>query len=239
MGTRRKWKSFNVLYSFADKVDIQLMLAGLILALVQAVLPPFVWLVMGDFVSLSIFREELKMNKTQSFQRALDFLQVNSSISSNNRQSLIDQQFERSATPVFITMLSLSVATFIAAFFQRLAWEVSGIRQVFRIKKAYIRKLLHMDVAWLESRHSGQVASMLHDHADSIYQGIADHIPMVIFVFAYLFVTLSVCFYIQWDVTLVMFAALPLLIATRLVFSKVCSFFHNANWNCCYLQLAS
>lgn len=46
---------------------------------------------------------------------------------------------------------------------QRLAWEISAIRQVFRIKKAYVRKMLNMDVAWLESRHSGQVASMLHE----------------------------------------------------------------------------
>lgn len=58
-------------------------------------------------------------------------------------------------------------------------------------------------------------------HADSIYQGIADHIPMIIFISAYLMVTSAVCFYIQWDVTLVMFAALPLLIGTRLFFSKV------------------
>lgn len=63
---------------------------------------------------------------------------------------------------------------------------------------------------------------ILHfSHADSIYQGIADHIPMVIFICVYLLVTLSVCFYIQWDVTLAMFAALPLLIGTRLIFSKV------------------
>jgi len=42
-------------------------------------------------------------------------------------------------------------------------WEISAIRQVFRAKKAYIRKLLHMDIAWLESRHSGQVASVLNE----------------------------------------------------------------------------
>lgn len=80
-------------------------------------LPSF-YILSVAFEIILIRFQELKMNKTQSFQRALDFLQVNSSISSNNRQSLIDQQFERSATPVFITMLSLSVATFIAAFFQ-------------------------------------------------------------------------------------------------------------------------
>lgn len=33
------------------------MIIGLVLALIQAILPPFVWLVMGDFVSLSIIRE--------------------------------------------------------------------------------------------------------------------------------------------------------------------------------------
>uniref|UniRef100_A0A1I8A0K1 ABC-type xenobiotic transporter n=1 Tax=Steinernema glaseri TaxID=37863 RepID=A0A1I8A0K1_9BILA len=220
----KKWGGLSAMYGFADRVDIQLMLIGLILALVQAVLPPFVWLVMGDFVSLSIEREEVKVNKTKTlvlFEESL-LGDLNATLPTNlaTRQSAIDKEFEESATPVFIAMLTLSIATFISAFFQRLAWEVSGIRQVFRVKRAYIRKLLHMDVSWLESRHSGQVASMLHDHADSIYQGIADHFPMVIFIFSYLFVSLSVCFYIQWDVTLVMFLALPLLIGTRLIFSK-------------------
>ncbi|MCP9263217.1 ABC transporter, ATP-binding protein [Dirofilaria immitis] len=208
---------FWSLYSFADGVDIQLMIVGLVLALIQAILLPFVWLVMGDFVSISIIREQYKLEKAKHF-KLFDSSKNENVLSSNDsfnpfnltgspdvltRQSQIDSQFEYSATPAF-----------------RLAWEVSGIRQVFRVKKAYIRKLLHMDVAWLESRHSGQVASMLHDHADSIYQGIADHVPMVIFISAYLLVTSSVCFYIQWDVTLVMFAALPLLIGTRLIFSK-------------------
>uniref|UniRef100_A0A914PJ09 Uncharacterized protein n=1 Tax=Panagrolaimus davidi TaxID=227884 RepID=A0A914PJ09_9BILA len=43
---------------------------------------------------------------------------------------------------------------------------------------------------------------------------------MVIFISSYLIVSLSVCFYIQWDVTLVMCTALPLLIGTRMIFSK-------------------
>ncbi|KAI6206010.1 ABC transmembrane type-1 domain-containing protein [Aphelenchoides besseyi] len=117
----------------------------------------------------------------------------------------------------------------------RLVWEFSSIRQVFRARKAYVRKLLHMDVSWLESRHSGQIASTLHElvfdrnrksigcfsHADSIHQGIADHVPMTVFIFSYLAVTLGVCFYIQWDVTLVMLLALPVLIGTRMIFSKV------------------
>jgi ABC-type multidrug transport system fused ATPase/permease subunit len=58
-------------------------------------------------------------------------------------------------------------------------------------------------------------------HSDSIYQGIADHVPMCMFIFSYLAVTLGVCFYIQWDVTLVMLLALPVLIGTRMIFSKV------------------
>ncbi|VDN08415.1 unnamed protein product [Thelazia callipaeda] len=175
---KKRWKTSNgvwSLYNFADKVDIQLMAAGLILALLQAVFPPFVWLVMGDFVSLSIVRELFKSTK----DRHLDLFEyaINAQNSSLNntfntseaiyensaQKSEIDLKFAYSATPAFVMMLSLSLATFIAAFLQRLAWEVSGIRQVFRVKKAYIRKLLHMDVAWLESRHSGQVASMLHE----------------------------------------------------------------------------
>ncbi|VDO46400.1 unnamed protein product [Brugia timori] len=120
------------LYSFADKVDIQLMVIGLVLALIQAILLPFVWLVMGDFVSLSIVREQYKMEKTKHFE-SFESNKIGISLNSNNsfdqfnfttlsdasvQQSRIDAQFEYSATPAFIMMLSLSVATFIAAFFQ-------------------------------------------------------------------------------------------------------------------------
>ncbi|PAV76660.1 hypothetical protein WR25_23384 isoform C [Diploscapter pachys] len=77
-----------------------------------------------------------------------------------------------------------------------------------------------MDVSWLESRQSGQVAAMLHEHADSIYAGIADHLPMIFFTLNYLLVNIAVCIYIQWDVMLLMCSAIPALIGCRIIFSK-------------------
>uniref|UniRef100_A0A1I7TC41 ABC transporter family protein n=2 Tax=Caenorhabditis tropicalis TaxID=1561998 RepID=A0A1I7TC41_9PELO len=194
---------YKKLYAFADNIDMQLMAMGLFSALLQSALPPFVWLIMGNFVSVSILREEGKMglkNLTSEYP--------------------IDDQFASSATPAFISMLGLSVAMFIAAFCQRIAWEISSIRQVFRIKKAYIRKLLLMDISWLESRQSGHVAAMLQESADSIYNGISDHLPMVVFILSYLLVNIGVCLYIQWDVTLFMCLAIPLLIISRILYSK-------------------
>ncbi|KAK5965806.1 hypothetical protein GCK32_021972, partial [Trichostrongylus colubriformis] len=73
----------------------------------------------------------------------------------------------------------------------RLAWEISGIRQVFRVRRTYVRKILHMDVSWLESRQSGQMATMLNEYADTIYNGISDNIPMVLFISAYLVVNIG------------------------------------------------
>uniref|UniRef100_A0A0K0D2U4 ABC transmembrane type-1 domain-containing protein n=1 Tax=Angiostrongylus cantonensis TaxID=6313 RepID=A0A0K0D2U4_ANGCA len=195
---------YGVVYSFRDRTDIQLMIIGLICALLQAGIPPFVWLIMGSFVSLSITREERRLfNNTDA---------VNGSSS--------DEEFTASATPAFIAMLSLSVSMFIAAFIQRLAWEVSGIRQVFRVRRTYVRKMLHMDVSWLESRQSGQMATMLQEHADTIYSGISDNIPMVIFISSYLVVNVVVCLFIQWDVTLLMCSVIPMLILSRILFSK-------------------
>ncbi|EYC03270.1 hypothetical protein Y032_0095g2845 [Ancylostoma ceylanicum] len=196
--------SYKDLYAFSDRTDVKLMAVGLTCALLQAGIPPFVWLVMGNFVSLSITREEERV--------------FNSSTSTN--ASTVDDQFAASATPAFIAMLSLSVSMFIAAFIQRLAWEVSGIRQVFRVKRTYVRKMLHMDVSWLESRQSGQMATMLQEHTDAIYSGISDNIPMVLFIITYLIVNIAVCIYIQWDVTLVMCSVIPLLIISRILFSK-------------------
>ncbi|ETN76893.1 ABC transporter, ATP-binding protein [Necator americanus] len=100
--------SFAVLYSYSDKFDIKLMAIGLTCALLQAGIPPFVWLVMGDFVSLSMRREGFHL--------------FNSSDSLN--ASTIDANFSSSAMPAFIAMLSLSVSMFIAAFIQILVTEL-------------------------------------------------------------------------------------------------------------------
>ncbi|EYC03272.1 hypothetical protein Y032_0095g2845 [Ancylostoma ceylanicum] len=94
--------SYKDLYAFSDRTDVKLMAVGLTCALLQAGIPPFVWLVMGNFVSLSITREEERV--------------FNSSTSTN--ASTVDDQFAASATPAFIAMLSLSVSMFIAAFIQ-------------------------------------------------------------------------------------------------------------------------
>uniref|UniRef100_A0A915LSM4 ABC transmembrane type-1 domain-containing protein n=1 Tax=Meloidogyne javanica TaxID=6303 RepID=A0A915LSM4_MELJA len=168
---------------------------------------------------VAIRREEFRLNRSSELLRLSDLgLSPNESNIAlwGKRQKEIDKSFQDSATPVFYAMLTLSVATFCAAFIQRLVWEISAIRQVFRAKKAYIRKLLHMDIAWLESRHSGQVASVLNDQADCIYQGMADHLPII----CYMAVTISVCLYIHWQVTAFILLAIPLLICTRLVFSR-------------------
>ncbi|KHJ98047.1 hypothetical protein OESDEN_01985 [Oesophagostomum dentatum] len=138
---------FREIYAFSDRTDIKLMAVGLICALLQAGIPPFVWLVMGSFITLSITREE---------ERILN-------VSGTANSTSVDDEFAASATPAFIAMLSLSISMFIAAFFQRLSWEVSAIRQVFRVRRTYVRKMLHMDVSWLESRQSGQMATMLQE----------------------------------------------------------------------------
>ncbi|VDM59178.1 unnamed protein product [Angiostrongylus costaricensis] len=148
------------------------MIIGLICALVQAGIPPFVWLVMGSFVSLSITRE-----KAISLY-AVDYHYPKHPITNHQSKD-------------FLEFLVLSYKRFFLRF-QRLAWEVSGIRQVFRVRRTYVRKMLHMDVSWLESRQSGQMATMLQEHADTIYSGISDNIPMVIFISSYLVVNLYV-----------------------------------------------
>lgn len=65
----------------------------------------------------------MKILESFDFNKLEFGLNSNSSFDPTNftdsiRQSQIDENFEQSATPAFIMMLSLSVATFIAAFFQ-------------------------------------------------------------------------------------------------------------------------
>lgn len=98
-----------------------------------------------------------------------------------------------------------------------------------------------MEISRPMCRHVSVYFAMF-SQAECIYQGIADHLPMSFFVFIYMGVTISVCLYIQvqidldakcqnnaksyirpmqWQVTALLLLAIPLLIGTRLVFSRV------------------
>ncbi|KAI6206012.1 ABC transmembrane type-1 domain-containing protein [Aphelenchoides besseyi] len=95
---------FRTLYTFADGGDVFLGIIGLIFALVQAVLPPFVWLVMGDFVSFAINREEVKGDRIRELKENEEFeLSLNvSAIDAiyNERQINVDAKFQQAAMPV-------------------------------------------------------------------------------------------------------------------------------------------
>ncbi|VDM17597.1 unnamed protein product [Wuchereria bancrofti] len=67
-----------------------------------------------DFESFESNKIGIGLNSSNSF----DQFNFTSLPDASVQQSRIDAQFEYSATPAFIMMLSLSVATFIAAFFQ-------------------------------------------------------------------------------------------------------------------------
>ncbi|KAK5969052.1 hypothetical protein GCK32_020500, partial [Trichostrongylus colubriformis] len=96
------FSSYADLYGFSDRTDLQLMSIGILCALLQSAIPPFVWLVMGSFLSISITREEQRLYNT----------------SATYNGSKYDEEFAAAATPAFVMMLSLSVAVFFAAFVQ-------------------------------------------------------------------------------------------------------------------------
>ncbi|CAJ0582944.1 unnamed protein product, partial [Mesorhabditis spiculigera] len=206
----------RALYGFADRIDYQLMFVAIFCVLIQSILPPFVWLLIGKFVNAQMM---IEVQEVRNQTAPEDVPNISTTMPPDPKLSIIPAN-EANSEVLFLVALGLAVSLFFVAFFQRLAWEFSAIRQVFRVKKAYIMKLLNMDVSWLESRQSGQVASMLHDNADNIYNGIADNMPQIMFTFAFVICTLSVCFWIQWDVTLVIIAAVPLLVIVRIIFSK-------------------
>lgn len=69
---------------------------------------------MKHFESFDSNKIEIGLSSNSSF----DSYNFTASTDVPTQQSQIDAHFQNSATPAFVMMLSLSVATFIAAFFQ-------------------------------------------------------------------------------------------------------------------------
>lgn len=66
--------------------------------------------------------------------------------------------------------------------------------------------------------------SLINDtfsHIESVYMGIADYIPMTIFIIASASLSFIVSLSIQWDLTLIMMTTAPILILLRYFYSRV------------------
>lgn len=84
--------------------------------------------------------------------------------------------------------------------------------QVFRIRTLFLKSVLRQDIGWYDVHQTGDFASRMADDLNKLQEGIGEKIGMFIFFMTIFSASLINAFIHGWELTLVIFSAMPVLI---------------------------
>ncbi|XP_064023312.1 ATP-binding cassette sub-family B member 5 [Pogoniulus pusillus] len=197
------------LFSYADGVDVLLMVIGLLAAAANGTGVPLMIIVFGD-VANSFVLSGVKPNVSE------DTSITSFSCSSN---STID--IEGEMTKFAYYYVGIGFAVLILSTIQVWTFLIAATRQATRIRQKFFFAVLHQEMSWFDTIQTGTLNTRLTDDINTIHQGIGDKI--CIFVqFLSTFVTGIIIGFINgWKLTLVILAVSPLLAASAAVWSTL------------------
>uniref|UniRef100_A0A8C0HN39 Bile salt export pump n=1 Tax=Buteo japonicus TaxID=224669 RepID=A0A8C0HN39_9AVES len=179
-------------------MEILMMAAGSFCAIVHGAAQPAVLLVFGamadTFIEYDIEMQELKdPGKTCV----------------NNTIVLLD--IEQEMTKFAGYYAGIGCAILVLGYLQICFWVMAAARQIQKIRKAYFRKVMRMDIGWFDCTSVGELNTRISDDVNKINEAIADQVAIFIqrlttFVCGFLLGFVS-----GWKLTLVIIAVSPLL----------------------------
>ena len=97
--------------------------------------------------------------------------------------------------------------------------------QVFRIRNMFLRAILRQNIGWYDVHQTGDFASRISDDLTKLQEGIGEKIGMFLFFMTIFTASLINAFIHGWELTLVIFSAMPVLILAVSICARAVSVF--------------
>ncbi|NWR14358.1 ABCBB protein, partial [Emberiza fucata] len=207
---------FFQLFRFSSSMEILMMVAGSLCAIVHGVAQPAVLLVFGamadTFIEYDIEMQELKNPNKTCVNNTIVW--INGTIHQNEKNTTIRcglLDIEHEMTKFAGYYAGIGCAILVLGYLQICFWVMSAARQIQKIRKAYFRKIMRMDIGWFDCTSVGELNTRISDDVNKINEAIADQVAIFIqrittFVGGFLLGFVS-----GWKLTLVIIAVSPLL----------------------------
>ncbi|KFW86860.1 Bile salt export pump, partial [Manacus vitellinus] len=203
-------------FRFASSTEILMMVVGSFCAIVHGIAQPAVLLVFGamadTFIEYDIEMQELKDPNKTCVNNTIVW--INGTIHQNEKNvtvrcGLLD--IEQEMTRFAGYYAGIGCAILVLGYLQICFWVMSAARQIQKIRKAYFRKIMRMDIGWFDCTSVGELNTRISDDVNKINEAIADQAAIFI-----QRITTFVCgfllgFVSGWKLTLVIIAVSPLL----------------------------
>uniref|UniRef100_A0A8C4V8G9 Bile salt export pump n=1 Tax=Falco tinnunculus TaxID=100819 RepID=A0A8C4V8G9_FALTI len=206
----------NDVFRFSSSMEILMMAVGSFCAIVHGAAQPAVLLVFGamadTFIEYDIEMQELKDPLKICVNNTIVW--INGTIHQNEKNATIRcglLDIEQEMTKFAGYYAGIGCAVLVLGYIQICFWVMAAARQIQKMRKAYFRKVMRMDIGWFDCTSVGELNTRISDDVNKINEAIADQVAIFIqrlttFVCGFLLGFVS-----GWKLTLVIIAVSPLL----------------------------
>uniref|UniRef100_A0A8C8SJZ5 Bile salt export pump n=1 Tax=Pelusios castaneus TaxID=367368 RepID=A0A8C8SJZ5_9SAUR len=207
---------FFQLFRFATAYEISMMACGSICAILHGTAQPCMLLVFGlmidTFIQYDVEKQELSnpdkacVNNTIVWTNSsLHQYEMNTSMSCG----ILDIESEMTRFASYYAGIGGTVL--LLGYLQICFWVMSAARQIQKIRKAYFRKIMRMEIGWFDCTSVGELNTRMSDDVNKINDAIADQAAIFLQRFTTFICGFLLGFASGWKLTLVIIAVSPLL----------------------------
>ena len=144
------------------------------------------------------------------------FLHASHNTTLNDFIGMIHELHHRVDHDAFL-LVFIGIGTFVFTYIYMAIWVYTGETITLRIRRNYLRAILHQDVSYFDRLGPGEITTRIQNDIQLIQEGISDKFPTM-FTYISTFVAGFVVAYIRnWKLALVMTSILPCIIITAVV----------------------
>lgn len=125
--------------------------------------------------------------------------------------SLNADQLEKNIQALCLQLMGVSIVAGVSAYFQFSLANVTAVRQVRAMRRAYVAALLRQDMAWYDANPPGDLAARLVEDSVAIEDGMGSKFSLLSQSFATFIAGITVAFSLSWKMSLVLLGFVPLL----------------------------
>uniref|UniRef100_A0A8V1A6Y4 ATP binding cassette subfamily B member 11 n=1 Tax=Gallus gallus TaxID=9031 RepID=A0A8V1A6Y4_CHICK len=207
---------FFQLFRFSSPMEILMMVVGSFCAILHGAAQPGMLLVFGamadTFIEYDVEMQALKDPNKTCINNTIVW--INGTVHQNEKNTttrcgLLD--IEKEMTNFAAYYGGIGCAVLLLGYFQICFWVMAAARQIQKIRKAYFRNVMRMDIGWFDCTSVGELNTRISDDVNKINEAIADQVAIFIqrlttFVCGFLLGFIS-----GWKLTLVIIAVSPLI----------------------------
>ncbi|KAM3821027.1 ATP-binding cassette sub-family B member 5 [Vipera latastei] len=200
---------FFELFSFADALDIILMIVGSIAAVATGSGQPIIIVIFGQMTNSFV---------ETSFNVSTGSAEVNNSACPQAASDLENQMASHA-----YYFVGTGFVVLLCSFVEIWTFVTISARQTARIRNKFFFTVLHQEMAWFDTTPIGTLNTRLTEDINTIHKGIGDTIGIIIQNFSTFLTAIIIGFAFGWKLTLVILTVTPLIAVSGALWSYILS----------------